>query len=152
LYGACTYGALNAGLIDGLLQLSKPVMPPKVYFTLFLFLYGLKMAISTISKHCKAGFLYCVDLGSKWLRRDEEKAVEHLFEKKETISGNDDDDEDDSLPSTAEENEDEYLSSDDEDNYDDEKDEIKPKSFKEITKGLIMRKPRNFDKELNSTF
>jgi hypothetical protein len=120
-------------------------MPPKVYITVFLFLYGLKMAISTLSEQCYLGLSYCVDIGKRWWIRDEEVAVDKLFETKKqgTLESEDNDDDDDSLSSF-----DDNTNDDDEESSSEEetKSDIKPFI------GITMRKPRNFDKELNSTF
>ncbi len=154
MYGSISYAALSEGIVDALLEFCKPIMPPKMYITFFLFLYGLKMAISAISKQSKMALSYCVTscttLFTLWWNKDEEVVIKEAVDLKKK-SSNDKNEDKDSF-SSFEDDDDNNLSDDEESSDNDEeikeKEEIKPSTVFCTT----MRRPRNFDKELNSTF
>jgi hypothetical protein len=128
-----------------------------MYITFFLFLYGLKMAILAISKQSKMALSYCVKscttLFTLWWNKDEEVVMNEAVDLKKKSTNDDKNEDKDSFSSFEDDDDDDNNLSDDEDcsDYDEEikeKEEIKPATVFCTT----MRRPRNFDKELNSTF
>jgi hypothetical protein len=161
MYGAFTYAALYEGVVDSFLQFCKPIMPPKVYITLFLFLYGLKIAVKTISKQSKLALTYCssycLDLFTLWWNREEDSSSnmeKHDILNKLSKSSIKKEEDEDSLSSL--DGDDKLYQEDLDDQYEDgeEDKEMDEDDASEIlpSQTMTMRKPRNFDKELNSTF
>jgi hypothetical protein len=137
LIGAITFASVQAGGLDYLFALLKPFIPQSIYYILFFFMCGLKIAIRMSIQKFWNGVSYTKTYLHDTFFVNEDQT--YASENDELKNKDEEEEDDDSTMDSETENQLEQCS-----------DALitEPKNASSL---LTMRKPRNFEKELGSS-